>query len=311
MQVSKRENIDLIFSTGGPWTNHLIGYLLKVFTKIPWIADFRDPWTKNVLFPYSSRIKKSIEEKMENVVVLKADKIITTTDSITDDLNTRCAQKNDNKFYTITNGYDSDEFEKFTSDVGSKNEKFTMVYTGNFYSLRTPKYFLEALALLFTENPSMSEDVEVVFAGNWENWNQRIIKELNLDHAIKYIGFISRPQVIALLASCNVALHIDANKQKEIYPLKLFDYFASRKPILALVPKDGIAVELINATRTGVVADPENIFQIKEEILRLYMQFKHGELKYNPNLSAVGQFDRKNLTEDLSAIFDQTIRHSV
>ena len=311
LRISQKENIDLIFSTGGPWTNHLIGYLLKVFTKIPWIADFRDPWTENVLFPYSSGLKKIIDEKLEKAVVLKADKIITTTDSIANDLKTKHLQKNSQKYYTITNGYDGEEFQNPTTSHSSKNGKFIMAYTGNFYSLRTPKYFLKALALLFKEKPLMSKDIEVIFAGHWENYDAKKIKELNLDKVIKYIGFVSRPQVISLLSSCNVVLHIDANELKYIYALKIFDYFASNKPILALIPKDGIAFELIKSTQTGVAVDPENIIEVKEEILRLYRQFKHGELEYNPDISAVRQFDRKRLTESLSTIFDQTIRHSI
>jgi len=310
LQIKRKENYDLIFSTGGPWTNHLIGYVLKAFTKIPWIADFRDPWTDSVLFPYSFKLKENIERNLEKAVLLKADKIIATTGAITRNLQKKCRSDNKNKFYTVPNGYDSDEFNDFYKKNNYNNKKFTLLYTGNFYSLRTPKYFIEALALLFRENPSIKEEILVIFAGHSENGHQGFVKELNLEKVVRFIGFISRPRVIELLSFCNVTLLIDAKKQKDIYALKLFDYFASGKPILALIPQDGISASLIKQTRTGLVVDPENIYQIKNEILRMYEQFKIKKIEYNPNLSALLQFDRKTLTKNLSAIFNKTIRNS-
>ncbi|MGE4540563.1 MAG: glycosyl transferase family 1, partial [Bacteroidales bacterium] len=40
-----QNKVDLIVSTGPPHSMHLIGMQLKRQTGIPWLADFRDPWT--------------------------------------------------------------------------------------------------------------------------------------------------------------------------------------------------------------------------------------------------------------------------
>ena len=37
--------VDLIVTTGPPHSMHLIGLALKRATGIPWVADFRDPWS--------------------------------------------------------------------------------------------------------------------------------------------------------------------------------------------------------------------------------------------------------------------------
>ncbi|MBK8489273.1 MAG: hypothetical protein IPL48_16005 [Bacteroidetes bacterium] len=37
--------VDIIISTGPPHSMHMIALALKQKTELPWIADFRDPWT--------------------------------------------------------------------------------------------------------------------------------------------------------------------------------------------------------------------------------------------------------------------------
>jgi glycosyltransferase involved in cell wall biosynthesis len=309
IKISKTADIDLIFSTGGPWTNHLIGLMLKAFTKLPWIADFRDPWTDNILFPYSFKPKRIIEEKMEKAVLSKADKVIGATHLLTNKLKCKYSLNNSDKFNTITNGYDISDFKNVSKNIWPNNEKFTIVYTGNFYSLQNPKFFLKALYNLISEKPSLKDKIKVIFAGHWENWNKKAIKDLNLQNIIKYIGFISRPSAIELLSKGHVALLIVAKEGKGILTGKVFDYIASRRTILALVPEDGIVADLIRQTRSGVVVDAENILGIKDQILELYNKFRNKELQCKPDLSKVKRYDRKSLTANLSELFDKTIRN--
>ena len=61
-------------------------------------------------------------------------------------------------------------------------------------------------------------------------------------------------------------------------------------------------------TKAGIVADPDDIFQIKAAIEQLYTRFQQGNLKDRQDLSAVKQFDRKKLTADLCAIFDKVLQ---
>jgi len=63
------EPIDAIISTGPPHSTHLAAWQLKQKFKLPWIADFRDPWTSvyyNRFFPRSDKSKrkdKALEDK--------------------------------------------------------------------------------------------------------------------------------------------------------------------------------------------------------------------------------------------------------
>jgi hypothetical protein len=70
--------VDLIVSTGPPQSMHLIGRRLALETGIPWIADFRDPWTKIFYFKHLSMTAwtRSWHEKMERKVLDDASAVV-------------------------------------------------------------------------------------------------------------------------------------------------------------------------------------------------------------------------------------------
>ena len=53
--------VDLIISTGPPHSMHLIAMHLKGKTQIPWLADFRDPWT-NIDFYHQLKLSRSADQ---------------------------------------------------------------------------------------------------------------------------------------------------------------------------------------------------------------------------------------------------------
>ena len=66
-----------------------------------------------------------------------------------------------------------------------------------------------------------------------------------------------------------------------IYPAKVFEYLAVNKPILALVP-EGVSVELVRSTKSGVVVDPDDMEEIKRAIRTAYHEYKGGTLTVSP-----------------------------
>ena len=62
----KENPVDLIVSTGPPHSMHLIALGLKKKFDIPWIADFRDPWT-NIDFYDKLRLTKWADKKHQKL----------------------------------------------------------------------------------------------------------------------------------------------------------------------------------------------------------------------------------------------------
>src|SRR5262249_26037875 len=59
---------------------------------------------------------------------------------------------------------------------------------------------------------------------------------------------------------------------------KVFEYLAAERPILAVVPEEGAAAELLRATGAGVVVAPDDIDGMERELTALRDRWRAGTL---------------------------------
>ena len=59
---------------------------------------------------------------------------------------------------------------------------------------------------------------------------------------------------------------------------KVFEYIAARRPILAAVPPDGAAAELIRETGAGVVVAPDDVEGLSAALVDLDRRFRSAGL---------------------------------
>jgi hypothetical protein len=59
---------------------------------------------------------------------------------------------------------------------------------------------------------------------------------------------------------------------------KVFEYIAAGRPILAVVPPEGAAADLIRETGCGVVAAPDDVAGIRSALEELHARFSNGGL---------------------------------
>ncbi len=60
---------------------------------------------------------------------------------------------------------------------------------------------------------------------------------------------------------------------------KVFEYIAAGRPVLALVPPDGAAADLLRATGAGVVVAPDDIDGIERELTAMRDSWRAGTLE--------------------------------
>ena len=103
-RVINDKNIKLIFSSGPPQTAHLIAYSLSKKHGIPWVSDFRDPWTDRFYYSENKRLKitELFDKYFEKKVIDNADALITVSRTI--------AEYYDRDVTVIHNGYDESDF---------------------------------------------------------------------------------------------------------------------------------------------------------------------------------------------------------
>jgi glycosyltransferase involved in cell wall biosynthesis len=304
-RLVKKAKIDVIYATSPTWTSLLIGFLLKRKTKKPLVLDFRDPWTNNYLARYPTEFHKNLERTMEKTVLTQADYVTVATDLMKDAL-----LKNypflKSKIETITNGFDSEDFEDLK--IRKTTGKFSITYVGSIYGSITAEPFLVALKELVDEKKECRENIEVLFVGSYGKETPHLVRKLGLEKNVRFIEYVSHREGLEFMVNSQVLLlliTIEESKGKAILTGKLFEYLASRKPIIAIAPEDGLAAAVINSSNSGAAVSPRNVPRIKTTIFEFYQQWSTGKLSATTDLESIEMYNRKFLTRKLAQIFEK------
>lgn len=293
----KEERISHIISTGPPHSMHLIGLgLKKRYPSIKWIADFRDPWSELDLldeFHLSKRSRKKYR-KLEKEVLVNANLTLTVSESWAQSFNL-LGSKN---VKLITNGFDSEDFK-----VKEKNQdKFIIGHFGLLNHLRNPHNLWMSLNDLCESNPEFNDKLEIRLSGNIdEEVLQSITKFFHLKNKVSVLGYLSHREVLTEYNNASILLLLLFNSKSGIgnYPGKIFEYFATNRPILAFGPKESDVERLIDKTNTGIYYDYDDDGNLKENILSM---FKDRTTVKNSDKTK--NFNRKKLTMDLANLLN-------
>ncbi len=300
-RITRDQDITAIYSTGQPWTAHLIAMLLKMVSSKPWVADFRDPWTLN---PYRNRypwVREGIERLLEAMVIRRADRVIANTKQLAHEFAKRYPQ-HQAKLVTITNGYDPADFDDLhpATNRSVNGRPLTLAHTGTFFRKRNPVNFLKGLSQSIERGLIPKDGIEVNFIGRGlDNFDiPNLIEELNLTDTVALCGYKPHPECLAAQRDSDVLLVIQPDTQLQV-PAKLYEYVRIGRPTLALTV-DGATSDLIRTHQLGYVADADNIDAICEALTELYQQYRLKALPTRLASNSVEEFDVRHLTGQLA-----------
>jgi glycosyltransferase involved in cell wall biosynthesis len=247
----------------------------------------------------------------ENRFFSSSDAIISVSDPIIESINTRHhAQKLRSKLWTITNGFDDEDFAHIP--LNEKPRKHMLIsYTGSFMGKQTPQMFLEALRLLMEKNTIDPADLRLRFIGDYDDRIHRMFQRYSAKMPIEIQGFQPYEESLWHQVNSDLLLLIvstDTNEGvNQTMTGKFFEYIGARRPVFALVP-DGPLKDVIQIGNFGTVAPPDDASQIAKSFLNLYEQWiQHKSLPYSPDLELRSQFSRKHLTEKLATIIRNVV----
>lgn len=305
--IINKQKVDLIYSTSPAETGHLIALLLKLVTRKPWVADFRDPWMLRYKPNQKNKIIMKIENWLECQVMKNADKIILNTELLKNEYVMKYADIITNKSNVITNGYDSADFDNIHAKKDPKGT-FTISHVGEFYEgTRTPDNFLKAIGELISENKVAENELRINFVGGGDyvssNQFEELVTQLRLKRIVSIFPHIPHRESIEFMLNSDILLLLQPDeKYKQQIPAKAFEYIKSGNYIFTLAP-NGATANLVSAIQGDGVVDPFQIDVIKSKIYELYLKFKNNELRKNVKSSKIDSYDRRKLTKDLAEIF--------
>ena len=292
--------IDIVVTTGPPHSLHLIGQKLQRQLDLPWLADFRDPWT-TIHYHKSLRLTKASERKHKKLEasVLNNASVVTVTSPTTKKEFQEITKK---PIEVITNGYESKE-----EISASLDKKFSLVHIGSLLSERNPIVLWEVLSELISENKNFANDFQLKLAGTISDSVVESIKSYGLEPNLDLLGYISHSEALQMQHNAQVLLllEIDREETRAIIPGKLFEYFAAQRPIVALGPKGSDIEGLIIETNSGAFFNYSEQKDLKAKITQLYSRFKEGRLDVNSK--NISKYSRKNLTKKMAETIQRTI----
>jgi len=305
--IEQHGDIDLIFSTAPPFTSHLIALELRKKYQLPTVVDFRDPWVENPLHIYPTLFHRRAHQRLEEQVVLGADKIITVNRALKEHFLRAYREKLTHKdIAIITHGYDAKDFEPLPK-TRINTGKFRFLYSGTFHSTeRTPKPFFLGLKKAIERNPELKQTVEARFIGLFPTEYMKVAKSLGLDGLIQVEGYKSHHDALMENVQADVlwTMQSDVKHIETITQSKLFEYVACGRTLFGIVP-DGASKQFI-LEANGVVAHPKQPDEIANRMLELFEQWKSGTLPV-PSQEVVAKYDRRNLTAQLAREFEQLL----
>ena len=301
--------VDLIVSTGPPQSMHLIGLRLARETGLPWIADFRDPWTRIFYFKHLQMTKATERwhEKMEKKVLDEASAVVAVSPLVQQEFQAMT----DTPVELITNGFDECDFEgsECTEAYGGPEKNFTITHTGLFAADGNPTVLWDVLSEKCAKDEQFRKLLKIKLIGKNDEQIIKALEDRGLKDMLEDMGYQPHSAAVQEQRTASVLI-LPLRKEPEykaVLPGKLFEYLASFRPVLGIGQTDGAMAMILNETKTGKVIDWEDKEGISEYIEKCWKMHLEGRLT---TVGAdISRFTRRSTTRQMAGLFDRLTSH--
>ncbi len=293
---------DAILTTGPPHSTHLAGAALQWMTGTPWIADFRDPWTDINYYqelPHTA-LALRIDAALERLVLRRADAVTTVSPSWRSLLQGKTGAGNETPIHVIQNGFDAEDVGR--DGVGVDEERFAITHVGSLYASRNPTALWQAIRRLRDEGAVPNLRIRLV--GMVDPNVRASLREQGLADITEFVSYVPHPEAVEYMQRAGLLL-----LSIERFPAdngmltgKIYEYLASRRPIVGVGPADGDAARLLEQTGGGQLYGRDDISGLAAYLRSQYEAWTAGEPESGASLDALQPYQREAETEELAEI---------
>ena len=296
LSMIKQHKPDVIWSTYPVSTAHRIALKLKQKTALPWIADFRDPL--HCHFDDQSKVRRKAKE-IDIETLMQADHAVFSTKRIRAVYSRIYPSVEQSKLHVIENGFDSELFHDVAQQEGARNERFVLLYSGYLYDQgRNPEPLFQALGELKAEGYVNNNNFVLRFRGSGDGELYRAsIEQLGIGEIVEFLPSISFRESVEEMFAADGLLVFQGHIFDNQIPGKVYEYIASKKPILGFVGEAGATAELLS-TLPNAYSVPE--FDIKSAVSAL------KQIMSNPGeaLMDTSKYSRRSKAKELMDLLE-------
>ena len=239
----RQRPFDAVVTTGPPHSVHLVGLALRG-AGVPWLADFRDPWTQ---IHYTgalgrTRLAERLDRALERRVLTAADAVVTVSDPLRRDL---LAVAPGARIETVRNGFDPADFSDPPPPV--RADRFEVAYVGSLYDV--PHALFGAAARM----KERGEDVLLRFVGSVPEGVEEAAAARGIADLVTVEPAVPHTAAVDVMRRASLLLlTIEPwSYAAGVVPGKTFEYLAAGRPVLGIGPPDGEAAQILERAGAG------------------------------------------------------------
>lgn len=288
-EILRGERFDAILSSSPRASGHLVAAVLSEQAGVPWLADYRDPWSTYQFRQYPTRCHKAAHEKLEAWALGRAVAVTAVNRPIVDDLVARHPWLQD-RAHVLPNGFDRTEEP---ADV-RLDDGFWIVHTGRLYGREQQvAAFLEALA----RQPA---DVKALFVGVDESRVRPDADRLGLGERVRVQPLVPLPLALGYQRAADALLLVNG-RRPESMSSKVFEYLQAGRPVFAISPAGSAARKLFDEVGGGTCVLPDD--PMTEPLTAFVSAVRAGEAPV-ASPGALDRYELGHLTHELAGILD-------
>lgn len=283
LKLIKNDRPDLVVTTSGPESAHLLGLVASSFG-IRWVADYRDGWLRDVRHP---AVVRPLDRLLERLIAHRSTVVTAVNDAIAAEI----ADRHGLRAFTISNGFDRTAIAGASDERSSvEPTRFSLVHTGSLaidvegpvvHRGRDAETFLDALRLLLARDESWATSLELVVAGRVSEAEREILTCDQLGKIVRVSGLLPHARALGLQQAADGLLLIPGGTGATT--AKVFEYLAARKPIFAVTQRDSVAADLLREAGEHTIADPGDAVALAEALHGYLTRWSASEPAYGPN----------------------------
>jgi len=305
LQAFHKQKYDCLLISLPPYSLGLLAADLFQKEGLPVILDLRDPWSGNPYKLYPTRLHSQKDFKLEKQAVRGVKYGISAYQQVIRFYEAHIPGFQSQNWITIPNGYDEEDFKELVAGK-PPTSGFNMAFSGTFYShINNPEPFFRALKNLRRQDETKFQQFHFYHFGKSDINVQRLAQRYGLGNKITQTGYLSHREALEEMAGMDAFVFIlDDRDPRSANTIggKVYEYLRLRKPILALVPEEGEAAELIRQTDSGRVVSPQNTTQITA-VLEQWI-----ETPPRFSFRSMGQFSRELQAKEFLKFFQQVAK---
>ena len=314
-RLIRERGITVVYSSGPPWTNHLVGLRLKRATGRPWVADFRDPWIGSDFRPirrgdtWAGRRHRRLERR----VVETADRVIVNTPRSRDDLLARYGDGLADKLTVIPNGFDPADYADLDPPPAARRggPRVVVAHAGSFYGKRNVDGLIDAVENLHRRGDLAPGSLEIRLIGALRpgrSHEEARVEAAGVEDVIKLTPRVGHDACLRQLAEADVLLLVQVGAPLSV-PGKAYEYIALGKPVLALAHQ-GATTDLVEREGLGLWVAPDDVAAIEKSLVDLCRQFAAESRRPAISPDVRDRYDGRRLTEQFDAVLREACRNA-